>query len=355
MFIHYWFKNKKYLISKRDFLSDYSRVKSKKIDMTLSGKYLSSYGNLNLDINKIDKYPCIDDIELLESILKEKLNIRNEIIIGNGVNGLLQNIIKILYINRGNLVTPFYTFNQAEFGVSSFNGYTKRVYCNNYEIDLKKMRKSIDSRTKMIYICNPNNPTGIYLDSKKILEFVKKVKVPVIIDESGIEFTNKKSILDFNDFPSNLIVLRSFSKAYGIANLRIGFLVCSKKFKNIYLKKITTNEFSGISCNVATKILEYHNMSENVSNIVSERSNLEKKLKELGIDVIKSNSNILMTRTIFKNNFIYALNKNDISVVPIYDENNKLHIRIAIQDKNTNNLFIKKIKKIMKDDYVYRE
>lgn len=347
MSLHLKFKNKNFIISKRDFLSDYSLVESKKIDMTLSGKYLSNYCNFILNVDEIDDYPFHKNINELKDMIKQKFDTDQSIIIGNGVNGLIQNIIKIFFIDSGNLVTPYYTFNQAEFGVTSFKGYTKRVFCNNYEVDLEKLEKSIDKKTKMVYICNPNNPTGLYIDSSKLLDFVKKVKIPVVIDESGIEFTGQNSVLDYPEFPSNLIVLRSFSKAYGLANLRIGFLVCSSEFNDIYSRNITINEFSGISCDVAKKVLNSSNVKDNVNAIINERKQIEMELTSAGLELLDSYSNIIMTRTIFPSNFIDVLRQNDVSVVPVIDENGGLHFRMAVQDHETNQEFVKVLKKVL--------
>ncbi len=341
------FKNKNFIISKRDFLSDYSLVESKRIDMTLSGKYLSNYCNFILNVDEIDDYPFHKNINELKDMIKQKFDTDQSIIIGNGVNGLIQNIIKIFFRDSGNLVTPYYTFNQAEFGVTSFKGYTKRVFCNNYEVDLEKIEKSIDKKTKMVYICNPNNPTGLYIDSSKLLDFVKKVKIPVVIDESGIEFTGQNSVLDYTEFPSNLIVLRSFSKAYGLANLRIGFLVCSSEFNDIYSRNITINEFSGISCDVAKKVLNSSNVKDNVNAIINERKQIEMELTSAGLELLDSCSNIIMTRTIFPSNFIDVLRQNDVSVVPVIDENGGLHFRMAVQDHETNQEFVKVLKKVL--------
>ena len=350
MFLQLLLKNKNYVISKRDFLSDYSLAESKKVDMTLSGKYLSEYCNFKLDISQVDKYPFQKGINKLKKIIKDKFKIKQDIIIGNGVNGLLQNVIKILFREGGNLVTPYYTFNQAEFGVTSFKGYTKRVFCKDYEVDLNKLKKSIDKNTKMVYICNPNNPTGLYIDSLELLKFINSVNIPVVIDESGIEFTGKKSTLDYKDFPSNLIVLRSFSKAYGLANLRIGFLVCSDKFGDIYSKTITINEFSGISCNIAMEVLKSSNVRDNIKLIIEERKLIKQKLIDYGIELIDSYSNIVMTKTTFPATFISKLESNDVSVVPIYDENNELHFRIAVQDHKTNMKFINALEKTLSDN-----
>ena len=173
MFTQLFLKNKEYKISKRDYTCDYSCKNNQKIDMTLSGKYLSNY-DIKIDSSLFDKYPSKEDINKLICEIKKQEKIDREIIIGAGANGILQNIIKMLFINEGNLITPFYTFDEAEFAVTSFNGYTKRVYLKDYNINFDRLYNSIDNKTKMVYICNPNNPTGIYVDSKEILKFSEK-------------------------------------------------------------------------------------------------------------------------------------------------------------------------------------
>lgn len=354
MFIHCCLKNKLYKLSNRNYLCDYSKIESKKIDMSLSGKYLTSYPNIKIDIDQFDKYPLQTNIEKLEKTIKNKMSIKSEIIIGSGVNGLLQNIIKINFRKKGNLITPFYTFDQAEYAVTSFGGKTKRVYTNNYNVNLDNIIKLIDKKTKMIYICNPNNPTGKLISSNKLIEFSKKISIPLVIDESGIEFTKEKGILEHLEvLPKNLLVLRSFSKAYGLANLRIGYLACSKEFKRIYLENITTNEFSGISCLVANEVIKNSKkMEQNVNKILQEREYLITNLEKLGIKCLVSDSNIIFTKTYFNLNFINLLNKNNVSVVPICDKNNRLHIRIAVQNRQQNNKFLKVIKSIVKNKNV---
>lgn len=352
MFTRYYFKNKLYKLSSRNYLYDYSKIESKKIDMTLSGKYLSSYPYIEIKTEHFDKYPLANNIKELENIIKSKILTNCEIIVGTGANGLLQNIIKILFNKKGNLVTPFYTFDQAEFAVTSFRGKTKRVYTKKYDLDIDYIIKSVDKKTKMIYICNPNNPTGKFINSTKLINLACKVNVPVIIDESGIEFTKEKSILEvIEKLPDNLLILRSFSKAYGLANLRIGYLACNKYFKEKYLKNITTNECSGISCIMAKKMLEKSNkyMKINVDEILKEKEKLSNELKKIGIETLESYSNTIFTKTYFDSRFLDVLDKNNVSVVPVYDKNNNLHIRIAVQDKKTNIEFIKKIKQILKD------
>lgn len=349
MFIQFCLKNKLYKLSNRDYLCDYSKIKSKEIDMTLSGKYLSSYPNIQIPISELDKYPLLNNITELENLIKSNIIANSEVIIGSGANGLLQNIIKIMFKNKGNLITSFYSFDQAEYAVSSFGGFTKRIYTDKYILDLDKVVKSIDKNTKMIYICNPNNPTGNFINPNDLISLSEKIKIPLVVDESGIEFTREKGILELTKkMPKNLLILRSFSKAYGLANLRIGYLACSKEFKQIYLRNITTNEYSGISCLIVKKMINnYKYIKDNVKKIIAERDYLASRLEKLGIYTIKSYSNILFTKTYFSDNFIKSLEENDVSVVPIYDKNNNLHIRIAVQDRQTNIEFLKRVEKII--------
>lgn len=347
MFIQSLFKNNNYLVSKRNYSFDYSRIESKKIDMTLSGKYLSNYGNLKINIKEFDKYPSLNDINRLEEEIKIHEKTEQEIVLGAGANGILQNLVKIFFIKKGNLVTPFYTFNQVEFAVTSFNCKTHRAYTNKYRIDFSKMKKAINRKTKMVYLCNPNNPTGIYENSSDILNFAKSVNVPVVVDESGIEFTQKRSLLSYSNIPDNLLIVRSFSKAYGIANFRIGYLVCCKLFRQKYIENTTTNEFSGLSCIIANELLKKGKVKDNIKSIIKERKIMIKRLEEMGIKCIPSESNTIMTETTFNNKFINLLEMNNVSVVPVYDEKNKVHIRIAIQDSKTNKKFLKIMTKII--------
>ena len=343
MFIPYCSKKNKYIKSKRDFSEDYSHVESKKYDMNLSGRYISKYPSIDISIASFDKYPLFKDSDRLTETILKNIKCKCCIILGNGSNGLLQNIIKIQFRKKGNLITPFYTFNQAEFGVSFYNSITKRVYTSNYNIDLDRMYKSIDFKTRMIYLCNPNNPTGIFIDSNKIIDFCNKTKKLVVVDESGIEFTKKKGILEtIQKIPDNLIVIRSFSKAFGLANLRMGYIACSEKFEELYLRSTTINEYSGISCLMAYKILKsgMKLVNDNINLIIKERKKIINSLKNVGIECTNSSSNIIFTKTTFNKKLFDFLNKYEVSVIPILDENEKYHIRIAIQDIETNDYFL---------------
>lgn len=100
MFIQSLFKNNNYIVSKRNYLSNYSMIETNKIDMTLSGKYLNNYGNIKINIKDFDKYPSQKEIKELENEIKKDLNIDREILFGAGANGILQNLVKIFFLKK---------------------------------------------------------------------------------------------------------------------------------------------------------------------------------------------------------------------------------------------------------------
>lgn len=346
-------KNDCFEISKRNFLDDYANHESKKIDMTMSGKYLYKYPKFIINYLEFCEYPTHKNVkELIEVIRKTKKIYEKEIIIGTGANGIIQNIVKILFRDGGNLVTPYLTFNQPEYAVTSMGGYTKRVYMDkDMQISISNIISSIDEETKMIYICNPNNPTGILLSNEEILKMANSTDKYIIIDESAIEFSTKGNFL-YEGMPDNVIIVKSLSKAYGIANLRIGYMICSEKFKRIYEQKITVNEVSGISCQYAKAVLLHKNYEKNVNKILIERKKIEKELEKIGLEFYKSDSNTLFSKSNLRDEIITKLFENNVSVIRIEDQNKKLHIRIAVQDKKTNNLFIKICKKVFLDESI---
>lgn len=349
MYIQSDLENKIYKISKRSFLDDYAHYSSNEIDMTLSGKYLYKYPKFTIDYSDFCKYPTHHIVNNLIHIIKQTQNIKTkEIVIGTGANGILQNIVKILFNKGGNLVTPYLTFNQPEYAVSTMGGVTKRVFMeSDGNISVENIIKSVDKETKMVYLCNPNNPTGMLMSLEEINCIANNVNTYVIIDESAIEFSDNRGLSSI-ETKDNIIIVKSLSKAFGIANLRVGYMICSEKFKRLYEENITVNEVSGISCLYAKKVLLSNNYKQNIKLIIKERKNIEKNLRRVGLEFYPSDSNVLFSKTELNENIIEKFNKNNISAMFVKDEHEKLHFRIAVQDKKTNNIFIEKCKNLLK-------
>ncbi len=190
-------------------------------------------------------------------VLCEKLAEKNQlkkdnILVSAGSSFLLELITKYVSINKGHIIIPNPSFTIFE-PIAEFLGMSKSVIplTEHKEIDLEKMKSSIRKDTKLIYICNPNNPTGDLLSRQEMDTFIQSVpdNITILVDEAYIEFTSQKSLGDLVNQHKNLIVTRTFSKLYGFAGARLGYAIgYPKMIEN--LKKLQS--WSGAEISVVT-------------------------------------------------------------------------------------------------------
>lgn len=193
----------------------------------------------------------------LADVLCEKIagnnNVKKEnILVSAGSSFLLELITKYVSLDKGHIIIPDPSFTIFA-PIAEFLGMSKSVIALNdkKKIDLVKMKSSIQKDTKLIYICNPNNPTGDLLSRHEIENFIKSIpdNIIILVDEAYIEFTTQKSLSDLVDVYKNLIVTRTFSKLYGFAGARLGYAIGHPKMIE-NLKKLQS--WSGAEISVVT-------------------------------------------------------------------------------------------------------
>ena len=185
--------------------------------------------------HKGNRYAWSELFELVGKIAtKEGVNPKN-IMMGPGSSDLLEKTAMVLFMNGGNIVSadPSYMslIQVAKATGASWKGIPLK---EDWSHDLKAMEAAIDSETKLIYICNPNNPTGSLTDAKELLDFCSRVsdKVPVFIDEAYLGFLedgDKQSMVSLINEGKDVIIARTFSKIHGMAGLRVGYIVAQEK------------------------------------------------------------------------------------------------------------------------------
>ena len=177
----------------------------------------------------LNRYPDIGAMEL-RSKIAEKFNVKIEnIAVGNGSEGIMANILRSFLCEGDEMITSKATF--IGFQVLARGRANKFIEVPmssvNYKFDLNAILEQINPKTKIIYLCNPNNPTGTIFTKSEFDDFIKKVPedVIVIMDEAYFEYAEDKP-----EYPDsmkyrldNVITLRTFSKIYGIAGARIGY------------------------------------------------------------------------------------------------------------------------------------
>jgi len=155
----------------------------------------------------------------------------DHILIGAGSGDLLCATGAAFGVAGGNIVAPYPTFPMLMNYAEVFNTKWEKVNLNDkLEIDYNELAKRISSETKMVFVCNPNNPTGTLVDPKLVKSFCEEVstRVPVYADEAYLEFLEPEqqvSMVDLVRQNKDVIVSRTFSKIYGIAGMRVGYIV----------------------------------------------------------------------------------------------------------------------------------
>jgi histidinol-phosphate aminotransferase len=166
--------------------------------------------------------------------------------------------------------------------------------------DLARMREEITAATRLVLVCNPNNPTSTALPLDEIAEFVASIPphVAVILDEAYVEFNilqDPADSIDLLDKHPNLVLLRTFSKVYGLCGLRVGYALCGSEAFRTAVDQVRQPFF----CNAAAQAaaLESLNHGDEVTRRIernlAERISLEEALRELGLEVAESQANFV--------------------------------------------------------------
>lgn len=216
--------------------------------------------------------------------------------------------------------------------------------------DLDAMAAAVTDRTRLILVCTPNNPTGPAVTESQIRSFLAKVPatVPVVIDEAYFEFCAASSIpegeepplngLDiYRDYP-NVIILRTFSKAQGLAGLRVGYSISHPQITRHLRVAATPFAVSALAERAAVASIEHQEaVMERVSHIVAERERVTARLRELGYEFPGTYANFvwlpLGERT---GDFVDLMNRNALSVRAFGSEG----VRVSIGEVEANNRFL---------------
>lgn len=279
------------------------------------------------------KYPD-DNCTKLRNKISKVLNVApNNILIGNGSGEILQ-IISRTYIEEDDEVitcVPTYPYYFIETVIEK--GKLITVPLKDQKFDIDGIINAITNKTKIIYITNPNNPTGTIITKEEQSKLINSVRKDVLIvfDEAYYEYVSS------NKFPNtiddikkheNICLLRTFSKAYGLASMRIGYLVANKPIiENLNKVRLTFN-VSQLSQIAAIAALDDQTFIEECREKNNKlKQYLYDKLDTLNIKYTKSESNFVFIEV--NNNIIREIQKEKISVKS-YEYNKKQYIRLSI-------------------------
>ncbi|MCL1938085.1 MAG: histidinol-phosphate transaminase [Candidatus Azobacteroides sp.] len=234
-----------------------------------------------------NRYPDPMQKELKEQIARVKKVKPSQVMIGNGSDEVIDLAFRIFCEpRRDNVVAidPTYGMYQVCADINDVE-YRKVLLNPDFSLDGERLLRATDIRTKIIFLCSPNNPTGNLLDRDEIHRIITHWEGIVVLDEAYVDFSNQPSwVKELNQYP-NLIILHTFSKAWGLASLRCGLALASEEIIHYF-----NNVRYPYNINTITQeqILLYLSMGEDLKNawakkIVEERDKLIDALKKVDI------------------------------------------------------------------------
>ena len=261
-----------------------------------SPKVLQSIENI---LKNTHRYPDGNATKLKE-VIGRKFSIKpNQVTIGNGSNDIIEFIARSFLGTDDSAIYSEHAFAVYPLVVKAVGAEGIEVPAKNFSHDLDAMLDSIKSNTKIIFIANPNNPTGSFIGRAEILKFLDKVPedIIVLLDQAYFDYSSfEDSDVDFdilNNYP-NLVMSRSFSKAYGLAGFRIGYSVSSEDIAN-YLNRVrqpfNANSLALFAAEQAIEDEEFMNKCLQLN--LEQKKVLYKGLESLGFHCLPSKGNFI--------------------------------------------------------------
>ena len=238
----------------------------------------------------------------LRKILANYCNVAvEEVIATNGTDESIKTIIEsYMEKSKDEIIIPVPTYAMFKFYAQLNEAVIKEIeYNQDLSFPTDSVLKAINKKTKLVILVNPNNPTGTSINRKNLIKIIKKAKtsnVLVLIDEAYYQFYGKTSIPLINKY-DNLFVTQTFSKAFGLAGLRLGCIISNKDNIKIIQKVLSPYSVNNLAPRCAFAALKDLNYVKNyVNEVKKSKLILYKELKRLGINYYKSDSNFILLR-----------------------------------------------------------
>jgi histidinol-phosphate aminotransferase len=288
-----------------------------------------------------NRYPNFIPDELKEKIGKSVGLSGDQVIVGNGSNEMLLTIFQSLTSESSKVLLNFPTFTVYNLLASGMGRSVENSFLNDdlsYNVD-SILEMSAKDPEGLLIICTPNNPTGSALNKDQTIKILESHKGFVILDQAYIEFGGYNAIELIEKYP-NLIITRTFSKAFGGAGIRFGFMLGNSEIISQINKIKLPYNISFMTEAMASIMLDYTELrDERVATLISGRESLIEKFKKLPFEkVYESEANFIIVK-LKKHNELFEFLKEEsilirnVSSYPMLD--NCLRINVGTDEENS--------------------
>ncbi len=342
----------------------------KTLDLEYQISEINRFNTINMDLNE-NLFGCAS--EVLEVIREANPNLINlypqtqefeyqyarylglkaeQVIATNGADSAIEIIMKSLRPGT-KIIIPYPTFSMYEIIAKWYNLKVEKVaYNQELEFPGEQIWNKMNSGTSALFLANPDSPTGGFLDKNYIENLIRKVNSQlVVIDETYYHFVGQ-SMVEFVNSHDNVIFLHSFSKAYGLAGLRLGVLIASKNITSIvrkWLKPFEVNQFALLAGIKALRHPEY--VQEIVNKVAIGKKMLCQSIREMGFNARESNANfILIHAGIWAHEIVRKLKKAGILVKLLHFPGiMEDTLRVVVGPEEINQKFLFALESALKD------
>ena len=344
-------------IEEVQFNSDVKRIIKLSSNENPHGPSLKAINEVQKCMKNMNRYPDSSGYKLRTLLAKKNnLDIEN-VIIGCGSEGIMSTIIRTFLHEDDELISSEDSFIGFRVLANASGRKVHWVKMDNYSYNLDSISKKINNKTKIIYLANPDNPTGTYFTKKDFDLFMNKVptRVLVILDEAYYEYAKH-----IEDYPNsmlyrydNVITLRTFSKCYGLAGFRVGYGFAHKKLI-ANLMKVKLPFEPSVPAQIAA--LEAIGDSEYLKYSLSENSNgikyLLKEFNKLNLQTIPTVTNfitLIFENKTSANQFLDNMLEKGVILRGLESFGLPHCVRVTVGTMNENKYFIKMLNNIIKN------
>lgn len=308
-------------------------------------------------------YPDPSHYELLQTISKEWGFPTSQLAIGNGSDELIDLLTRIFCEPKEGVLTSVAAFNAYEVSAGANRATICKVPLQTgYRFDMRGIADYYfahpEQNIRLIFISNPNNPTGSYATKSEVEEFLARLgnrdDVMIVFDEAYNEFVRAQDYVSAQQYMkqyNNLIVLRTFSKIYGLAGFRIGAMIAPEPVVEVFnrvRKPFNVNDLAQVAANAALQDKEFIERSQQIC--WKGLDYFYKKLEELGLPYIQSQGNFVMFDTLRDATKVHeALLRRGIIMRPVLNYGFKTHMRLSVGLEYENEAAIGALAEVLKE------
>ncbi len=304
---------------------------------------------------EVNRYP-LGDSYYLKNKLAEKLNIPSErLLFGAGSNEIIEFLFRT-FLKKGEEALSF----APSFSVYGLIAQAVESKCNwvpvndDFTVNFSKLTEAINDKIRLIFLANPNNPTGTYFSEEELIDFLNKVpeETIVVLDEAYIEF------IDAPDYPNsielmdkypNIVIMRTFSKAYGLAALRVGYAIAQPEcidMMNRVRQPFNINMAAQVAAEAALDDDEF--LKATIDEIRKGKKDFYERLEQMGLKYIPTQTNFILINVGDGQTVFEQLMKKGI-IVRYLGPGLANYIRVDISNQEGRDAFFSALKEILTD------